>query len=1293
MKSNLISKILGVGVAASTVIALGGALLVASPVAADTTKWTDINTPNWEDGVILPSSDIIDYTVSGENGEVIYVIAEVDRECDDGNPFLADDIGDDFGDGGGYGVFKSTDGGVTWKDITQNVLDTDNLPDFNEDNNDADGEDPQDDILSLNYIASAPDDADWVAVTGYGYDPDGDSYAIGGAPNDYPPFTVASKDGGDNFAYAGDMVDNDNDTSMDIVYDTEVSPEYNDLHVVAAMGASNGEDNGGADQQGIPEGPNFDEDEGTVFLLNAGTWLTGSWEDAGYFDGWDGSEDGNNEDIGTKTIHSLAIIDGEFSPNYPDDCGLVVIGMTGFADADEDYPIYFGIPYVQEAIITDEQWGDEASLPGPVKIEDGSTELWVTPGIWTEAVSLPADFDVTDPGARVLFGYVNAIDSTTLDVDDPGTLTDASVLGFVFRLDDEDVSAQVAPSGDPLLASIDVNGDADTGKMMIGEYVQWDDDAFELMTPEDEGVDGPCDGVRVWHTEELDICCPKWELCCKCPCGPYAARVTYTPDGTKQYAVTSGSEAEHSFHSDTPLPPEGFGNLDFVDDEENFLGNPGDESSFSVSLDDATSWNTIGLIDTDIDRLSDMVICPDCSVIYLSTINDGEFPENESFSGCEDTDCDWQGDDWKYGCDAVWRTFDNGDTWERVLQGDWTNEIFTTGPALLLRLPCEDTENCCDYTDPSAPGGTVYLGIQAVDETDTEDSRDMFYSRDCGQCWTETPDTKIAIQDFAVDTESTVYVLDIDGNVSKSTNFGRRWADEVDTGAGSGHMITVCCAQGFVVVGPDNSEGGDAVAWSDDGGDSWTTTDDIPIDGQVHVACATSCENIIYIAVDPMDDSESAGLIYRTDITDGAWDDMEAVPADYTGIAVGRSDGTLYASVDYIGYTESDLNDDNDIGPCDRVWSSDLDECDEDVPYVGSAVARNLTPCETACCGTEDWDYLVCGLDTIPCEGDDCPTEDFDSQTNALDICGCLTSATNTKLWAIDNNFYDVSDGSEGTIRTYEDCASKVGPTLISPAADSVIDCQACEGCGASPFTLKWNRICNACSYDVEIMDEDGNVVISLVDITVTGTTCTFYFNPGDREEFFEELVCGSSYQWHVREANTDCECIHSRWSDTWNFTVATSSLNGVQLIAPTMAATDIGTTNIGFSWTSVPDATSYSFVLSPNANLSGALVSQEIGTTAFNYAGPLDNGKTYYWQVKAWKGTTLLSTSPVGVFTVGPAPVAPQPPVVVQQTPPPVINIPPAQQITPTWIYAIIGIGAALAVVVIVLIVRTRRP
>jgi hypothetical protein len=36
---------------------------------------------------------------------------------------------------------------------------------------------------------------------------------------------------------------------------------------------------------------------------------------------------------------------------------------------------------------------------------------------------------------------------------------------------------------------------------------------------------------------------------------------------------------------------------------------------------------------------------------------------------------------------------------------------------------------------------------------------------------------------------------------------------------------------------------------------------------------------------------------------------------------------------------------------------------------------------------------------------------------------------------------------------------------------------------------------------------------------------------------------------------------------------------------------------------------------------------------------------------------------------------------------------IPAAEQITPNWIIAMIAVGAALAVLVIVLIVRSRRP
>jgi hypothetical protein len=201
--------------------------------------------------------------------------------------------------------------------------------------------------------------------------------------------------------------------------------------------------------------------------------------------------------------------------------------------------------------------------------------------------------------------------------------------------------------------------------------------------------------------------------------------------------------------------------------------------------------------------------------------------------------------------------------------------------------------------------------------------------------------------------------------------------------------------------------------------------------------------------------------------------------------------------------------------------------------------------------------------------------------------------------------------------------------------------------------------------------------------------TAGFEVKPGD-------VVCLKKqhlHTWHVREANTACECVHSPWSETWSFTVAVGTADAIKLLAPTSGAQGVPIEKIGFSWRDVPDSSSFSFVLSPNAAMTGALVSQDLSSNAFNYEGPLYYSKSYYWQVKAWKDGTLLTTGSIGVFSTMAKPEAPTPPVVVETTPAPVLEIPPAEHITPTWIYAIIGIGAALAVVVIVLIVRTRRP
>jgi hypothetical protein len=1308
MKSK-ISKVLGIGLSAGLVFGLIGALF-AAPVSADLMEWGIVNTPSWEDNVIEPGSDIYDYAVGPDGDTIVAVggrdavdlvtvagtpgglhgsfdvssgnltytkisdtVAEISGSLTGnacyldgaftfcgmlgpvgaqdyaaltgeitGDPFdgttgdiltfsgtlygtgMLDSFTSNISDGmicvdewntgtgisyvdvdvvppagglvtfyidGGYfepRVWKSTDGGVTWSDITADVQDADNLPGP---------------FIQFGYggVDIAPDDEDWFVIAGTACEASG---WYGGPFDPYlptlgKPVVVATQDGGSNFSYTGDM--NDSGTWMFRIYDVAVSPEVDDIHNIAVAGMTDIAFIGGSGQ-------------GSVFRLKAGTWLSASWEDTTAYDGWD---DGIGSPPYTEGVVACA-----FSPNFDIDDTIVCMGVV--ADG-----VAHGLPYIQSGIWegTAGDWNAEAGFPDATQITADGDTLWT--GIYLRSIGLdlPDDYDGSDPSARAIFLYVDAYNDTT-DL----------VGGCVFRLDNYAISPVCGPPGDPLLASIDVHGDADTGKVMIGEYIRWDNDdpynwwGLGAGAPQQADV---CAGVRVWHTEELDFCCPQWDGACKDPSGPFLALVKYTPDGDKAYATTSGIL-----------------DLEFFDGT--YIGGGWtDESAFSVSRDDAVSFNQLGLIDTDIDYLGDVAVCPDCGVIYLSSVNNPQVLDClcTELSGPDEMITKWS------ECDSVWRSYDDGDTWERIFHGDWE------GPPL-LRLPCDAVEDCCDQ-DPVSPSGTVYLALWGT--------RDIFYSRDCGQCWNDPPATKIDIQDMAVESENIVYVINAMGDFSMSTQYGRRWSDSVDTGIDTSWTIAACCNEGFIVVGPTTN---DKVAWSDDGGESWNQTDTLPADALslIQVACDPNCENIVYATAFP-------GGIYRTDLTDGSWTDMSAAYSYYTGLAVARTGGALYASSWFLGI------DTNPVPAEDYCLGRsivDMDATPAPDTYRSGA-ARNLDPCETACCGTEDWDYLICGLG-------DGPTEIFMVMPSALRLCGCLTVDTNTILWAIDFDDYDVAKGLDGSLWSYEDCAAKIGPTLTSPADGAVLDCEPCAGCDAANFTLKWERMCEACSYDIQIMDEDGNLIIEWVDEDITGDPPDLFVD-GTTDDGDYYLDCGMTYTWKVREANTSCECVHSPWSETWTFTIAVGAADAIQLLAPTKGAMDVPINNIGFSWTSVRNASSYSFVLSPNANLTSALVSQDMSTTAFNYVGPLDYSKAYYWQIIAWEDGTRLTTSSIGVFNTMAEPVAPTPPVVVEQQPAPVINIPAAEKITPTWIYAIIGIGCALAVVVIVLIVRTRRP
>ena len=530
MKVKRFRGILGIGLTAGLVVASLAAIL-AVPASAGEMEWTLTNTPSWEDMVILPASDILDYDIGGD-GNTIYAVLEVDAECTG----VGEEIGDS--DDPDFALVKSTDGGVTWSDITAKVTGAANLP--------ANG------FETLVAVAVAPDDKDWLAVIGY---------EDNGDPGD--PMVIASKDGGSNFTYAGDMIDNGYNNGggsvMDIVYDLDVSIEVDDIHNIAVAGINNAP-------------------VGCVYRLKAGTWLTGTWVDTSDihattdYPGW----------LNATPNFCVAAVAVAFSDNFDIDDSVVCLTLHDPTPNDTDCTAY-----LQSGIWeTNGSWNAEAGFGDAPDIASDGDDLLVDVFMRSVGLALPDDYDGSDPGARSVFVYVDATNATT-------TLEG----GFVFRIDNGAISPTCGPSGDPLLSSIDVHGDADTGKMMIGEYIKWDQDegnGAAIMAP-------CCDSVRVWHTEELDFCCPQWDGACKDPSGPYLALVMYTPDGEKEYATTSGTTDDGYFGRD-------------LSDSVPFVGDPGtplDESAFSVSLDDAVSFNQIGLFDTDIDTLSDVAVCPD----------------------------------------------------------------------------------------------------------------------------------------------------------------------------------------------------------------------------------------------------------------------------------------------------------------------------------------------------------------------------------------------------------------------------------------------------------------------------------------------------------------------------------------------------------------------------------------------------------------------------------------------------------------------------------------------------------
>ena len=198
----------------------------------------------------------------------------------------------------------------------------------------------------------------------------------------------------------------------------------------------------------------------------------------------------------------------------------------------------------------------------------------------------------------------------------------------------------------------------------------------------------------------------------------------------------------------------------------------------------------------------------------------------------------------------------------------------------------------------------------------------------------------------------------------------------------------------------------------------------------------------------------------------------------------------------------------------------------------------------------------------------------------------------------------------------------------------------------------------------------------------------------------------GTTYYWRVR---TDVGApLQSYWSAIESYTIQ-QLVAVVPVINSPENGAEVNTTTPGFSWSPIEAATSYRFELATDADFTDVVYTIDTTTAGAQLPADitLERGDQYFWRVKAL--TPLEGEwSTTANFIVAELPPETSPPVTVTTAPQPtitavieqpqatttVITVPPAEEkvVNPSYIWAIIVVGAVLVIAVIILIVRTRR-
>jgi len=933
---------------------------------------------------------------------------------------------------------------------------------------------------------------------------------------------------------------------------------------------------------------------------------------------------------------SAAVVEIQFSPSWATDKRTVLAVTVDNYNTNSGQWGPPGSVYLQSGSWgITPSWNAKASYPESVLI---APDVYIPPiGGAVAGIALPEDYDGTDTSSRILWVWVNYC------TDNSPWFDDGDQECQIYRVaddvvDDNGPQGQIH-NGDFWLTNVSYKGTIDQGEAIAGVlgigYIETDTLSTEC-----------CDGVQVYRNDgirNMIICCEPWDKACKPPTGRTAMEVVYVGED-KAYAVA----VESGLHP----------NFFWLQGDPDY-----DESAWSVTFDDGDTWNQLSLIDTSIHYFSDVAVSPDCNKTMLVSVSKVEI------------NC---------GCDSVWLHADTlheaeeySGKWLRTWCGELLGEDDEGYEHGILRLAPEEEEG----TEVK----TVYLVDLGTDNVYWNDLETL-------GCWKLRAATVDDIADLAVQDADTLFALDYDGHVAMFDD--GEWHEEVDSEVDDGWTIAVW--GDHILVGGQDGE----VSYSDDGGETFALLEEVPtFDGYVTVAFDTYFDTnmTIYAAVAWADDNDDNGIyswVIGADVEE--WMDLKAEPLEsQIGLpldTVGM--GGINATDDTVEVNFTGLVVDRPGNPYTSPENGGVIyasyEYDDDCTWVTGA-ARSLERDVTVCTTCLMWDFLHMGL-TID-------EEDFWAYPDALKICGCLSPDTNSHLFAIDWNDYDICENDYGSVWTYEDCYAKKAPEITSPADGAVIPADPCS-CYSVPFTVLWDAICDACSFDIAFaLDKDFEMPVK-----VNGEKGEVYHIISDTPSFSVMggeaggLSCETTYYVKIRAADaaTD-EIIHSWWSEAIAITIAPSVESGIiTLVSPAPGALNQPIKNVGFSWDLLATADAFDWVLSANADLSSPLDSKTgLTSKATAYMGTLEHGTTYYWQVTAYNEGAMLGMSAVGTFTTG-ATGSFCDPVdgMCFDTQAELQAHQDAREApgTPFWVWVVIAIGAVLVIVVIVLIFRTRR-